>query len=84
MPISDQGILARTRVDEASLSGRNTQGVALTKLASDEILVDLERVQGPSSGDSENLSEGEETARSLGDSAEPESEPAAKVKGNEE
>jgi DNA gyrase subunit A len=45
MLISDQGTLVRTRVDEVSSSGRNTQGVTLIKLASDEILVGLERVQ---------------------------------------
>ncbi|MFX6759612.1 DNA gyrase C-terminal beta-propeller domain-containing protein, partial [Acinetobacter baumannii] len=37
MLISDQGTLVRTRVDEVSLSGRNTQGVTLIKLASDEV-----------------------------------------------
>ncbi|MDO8698438.1 MAG: DNA gyrase subunit A [Pseudomonas sp.] len=45
MLISDQGTLVRTRVDEVSSSGRNTQGVTLIKLASDETLVGLERVQ---------------------------------------
>ncbi|MDH1262569.1 DNA gyrase subunit A [Pseudomonas sp. GD03944] len=48
MLISDQGTLVRTRVDEVSSSGRNTQGVTLIKLASDETLVGLERVQEPS------------------------------------
>jgi DNA gyrase subunit A len=45
MLISDQGTLVRTRVDEVSSSGRNTQGVTLIKLAKDETLVGLERVQ---------------------------------------
>jgi DNA gyrase subunit A len=48
MLISDQGTLVRTRVDEVSSSGRNTQGVTLIKLANDEQLVGLERVQEPS------------------------------------
>lgn len=48
MLISDQGTLVRTRVDEVSSLGRNTQGVTLIKLASDETLVGLERVQEPS------------------------------------
>ena len=48
MLISDQGTLVRTRVDEVSLLSRNTQGVTLIKLASDETLVGLERVQEPS------------------------------------
>ena len=64
------------------LSGRNTQGVTLIKLASDEVLVGLERVQEPSGGDDEDLPEGEEAAESLGESAE--SEPAAEAEGNEE
>lgn len=48
MLISDQGTLVRTRVDEIRPMGRNTQGVTLIKLASDETLVGLERVQEPS------------------------------------
>jgi DNA gyrase subunit A len=43
MLISDQGTLVRTRVDEVSSLGRNTQGVTLIKLAKDETLVGLER-----------------------------------------
>jgi DNA gyrase subunit A len=48
MLISDQGTLVRTRVDEVSLQGRNTQGVTLIKLGNGEKLVGLERVQEPS------------------------------------
>ncbi|MBD9484637.1 DNA gyrase subunit A [Pseudomonas sp. PDM14] len=55
MLISDQGTLVRTRVDEVSSSGRNTQGVTLIKLASDETLVGLERVQEPSVPDEDEL-----------------------------
>lgn len=51
MLISDQGTLVRTRVDEVRGAGRNTQGVILIKLADDETLVGLERVQEPSGGD---------------------------------
>ncbi len=41
--------------------GRNTQGVTLIKLASDETLVGLERVQEPSEVEGEELEgEGEE------------------------
>ena len=53
MLISDQGTLVRTRVDEVSSSGRNTQGVTLIKLANDETLVGLERVQELSAVDDE-------------------------------
>ncbi|NWL78679.1 DNA gyrase subunit A [Pseudomonas taiwanensis] len=59
MLISDQGTLVRTRVDEVSSSGRNTQGVTLIKLAKDETLVGLERVQEPSGGDEDEEPEGE-------------------------
>lgn len=60
MLISDQGTLVRTRVDEVSSSGRNTQGVTLIKLAKDETLVGLERVQEPSGVDEDGeLEDGE-------------------------
>ncbi|WP_236232710.1 DNA gyrase subunit A [Pseudomonas tohonis] len=62
MLISDQGTLVRTRVDEVSSSGRNTQGVTLIKLAKDETLVGLERVQEPSGVDEDDeLEDGEVT-----------------------
>ena len=58
MLISDQGTLVRTRVDEVSSSGRNTQGVTLIKLAKDETLVGLERVQEPSDDGEDDVIEG--------------------------
>ncbi len=45
MLISDRGTLVRTRVDEISLVGRNTQGVRLIQLAQDETLVGLQRIE---------------------------------------
>jgi DNA gyrase subunit A len=57
MLISDQGTLVRTRVDEVSLLSRNTQGVTLIKLASDEHLVGVERIPELEGADDE---EGEE------------------------
>lgn len=45
MLISDQGTLVRTRVAEVSVSGRNTQGVTLIKLAENENLVGLVRLE---------------------------------------
>ncbi|MDX1369777.1 DNA gyrase subunit A [Pseudomonas sp.] len=66
MLISDQGTLVRTRVGEVSSLGRNTQGVTLIKLAKDEKLVGLERVQEPSTEEDEELLEGGEV---LGDDA---------------
>jgi len=47
MLISDRGTLVRTRVDEVSVLSRNTQGVRLIKLKSEEKLVGLERIEEP-------------------------------------
>jgi len=46
MLINDQGNLVRTRVDEVSIIGRNTQGVRLINLAEGEKLVGVQRVDG--------------------------------------
>ncbi|MDX1490483.1 MAG: DNA gyrase subunit A [Pseudohongiellaceae bacterium] len=64
MLISNRGTLVRTRVDEVSVQGRNTQGVRLIKLKGDEKLVGLSRVQEPEGADLEGdaeLIEGEAT-----------------------
>jgi DNA gyrase subunit A len=42
--ISDGGTLVRTRASEISQVGRNTQGVTLIRLAADETLQAVERV----------------------------------------
>lgn len=55
MLISDQGTLVRTRVAEVSSLSRNTQGVTLIKVASDEKLVGLERIQEPSESEDDIL-----------------------------
>jgi hypothetical protein len=48
MLISDKGTLVRTRTEEVSVLGRNTQGVRLIKLSQkDEKLVGLERIEEP-------------------------------------
>lgn len=47
MLISNRGTLVRTRVEEISVQGRNTQGVRLIKLKKEEKLVGLERVDEP-------------------------------------
>jgi DNA gyrase subunit A len=44
MLISSGGTLVRTRVNEVSVQGRNTQGVRLIKLHSEQKLVGLERI----------------------------------------
>ncbi len=45
--ISDQGTLVRTKTDEVSVQGRNTQGVRLINLASEEHLVGMAAVDEP-------------------------------------
>ena len=47
MLISDKGTLVRTRTEEISSQGRNTQGVRLIKLKDGESLVGLERIEEP-------------------------------------
>jgi len=47
MLISDQGTLVRTRGDEVSVQGRNTQGVRVIKLKQGEQLVGVERIDEP-------------------------------------
>jgi DNA gyrase subunit A len=47
MLISSKGTMVRTRVDEVSVQGRNTQGVRLIRLKEGEALVGLERVDEP-------------------------------------
>lgn len=50
MLISDKGMLVRTRTDEVSILGRNTQGVRVLKIKSDEKLVDVQRIDEPDAG----------------------------------
>ena len=45
MLISNAGTLVRTRVDEISITGRNTQGVRLISLGNEEILVSVEPIE---------------------------------------
>jgi DNA gyrase subunit A len=47
MLISDQGTMVRTRGDEVSILGRNTQGVRTIKLKPGEQLVGVERIEEP-------------------------------------
>ncbi|MCG8609148.1 MAG: DNA gyrase subunit A [Pseudomonadales bacterium] len=82
MLISDQGTLVRTRTEEVSISGRNTQGVRLIKLsAGTENLVGVERIDEPEA-DPENeasvLADSENQA-----SADPGDQSGADVSGEE-
>ncbi len=77
MLISDKGTLVRTRVDEVSVQGRNTQGVRLIRLKDGEKLVGLEAVQDPE----ETLSEVNESEDSQPASENRESDDAGDAQG---
>ena len=47
MLISNQGTLVRTRADEVSILGRNTQGVRVIRTKEGESLVSVERIDEP-------------------------------------
>jgi|TARA_B110000908_G_scaffold165756_1_gene215747 DNA gyrase subunit A len=47
MMISDQGTMVRTRTDEISVLGRNTQGVRVIRLKEGEHVVGVERIEEP-------------------------------------
>ena len=75
MLISNRGTLVRTRVDEVSVLSRNTQGVRLIKLKTDEKLVGLERVdepeivEGADAEDSEQTTNPEQPTNDVADDA---------------
>jgi len=57
MLITNGGTLVRTRVNEVSIQGRNTQGVRLIRLSEDERLVGLDRIASLSVDDVEGDAE---------------------------
>lgn len=59
MLISNRGTLVRTRSSEISSLGRNTQGVMLIRLAEEEALVGIARIEEP---DEEDLEAAEDSA----------------------
>jgi DNA gyrase subunit A len=69
MLISDHGTLVRTRADEVSRLGRNTQGVTLIKLPEDEKLVSVMRLEaenGSADGDEAEGTDGAEIPPDMG------------------
>ena len=58
MLISNGGTLVRTRVDDISVVGRNTQGVRLIRLAKEEKLVGVERIEALNGDEEEDLEAG--------------------------
>lgn len=57
MLISDAGTLVRTRVNEVSMVGRNTQGVTIIRTATDEKVVGLQRIEEVATDDLVELDE---------------------------
>lgn len=51
MLISNQGTMVRTRTDEVSVQGRNTQGVRIIRTKEDETIVGVERIDEPDPDD---------------------------------
>ena len=61
MLISDQGTLVRTRVDEVSVLGRNTQGVRLIKVKSGEHIVGIERIEESFGGEDDIVEDSQDS-----------------------
>ncbi|MEH6576476.1 MAG: DNA gyrase subunit A [Amphritea sp.] len=55
MLISDQGTLVRTRSEEISVLGRNTQGVRVIRVAEGENLVGVARIEEPEPNEEQEL-----------------------------
>ncbi len=67
MLITDKGTLVRTRTEEISILGRNTQGVRLIKLSQDnEHLVGVERVDEPAVSESDEDEEKDASSEESG------------------
>ncbi len=64
MLITNGGVLVRTKVEDVSVVGRNTQGVRLIKLGKGEKLTQLERIESMDDGEEDNLAEGDIEAQS--------------------
>ena len=74
MLITNGGTLVRTRVNEVSIQGRNTQGVRLIRLSDDEKLVGLDRIANLSADDVDG--DAEAAGGAEGDAAESSAETA--------
>ncbi|HED40059.1 MAG TPA: DNA gyrase subunit A [Chromatiales bacterium] len=69
MLITNGGTLVRTRVNEVSIQGRNTQGVRLIRLSGDERLVGLDRIANLVTDDADADADADSSAAD--DAAEP-------------
>ncbi|NVK39944.1 MAG: DNA gyrase subunit A [Oceanospirillaceae bacterium] len=62
MLISNRGTMVRTRTEEISELSRNTQGVMLIRVAEDETLVGLARIEEPEEPEEDIVAEDDESA----------------------
>jgi len=76
MLITNGGTLVRTRVNEVSVLGRNTQGVRLIRLSEDEKLVGLDRIANLVTDDDED-------AETDADAVDADADAAAKIDADE-
>ncbi|WP_220720960.1 DNA topoisomerase (ATP-hydrolyzing) subunit A [Agarivorans litoreus] len=83
MLITNGGTLVRTRVNEVSLVGRNTQGVTLIRTSEDEKVVGLQRIDEIEDDELEELAEGEQTTE-VSDATPSEDAPSADDAGEAE
>jgi DNA gyrase subunit A len=67
MLITNGGTLVRTRVNEVSIQGRNTQGVRLIRLSDDELLVGLDRIANLSADEIEGTVDADADADAAAD-----------------
>ncbi|TRX56628.1 DNA topoisomerase (ATP-hydrolyzing) subunit A [Thalassomonas sp. M1454] len=86
MLITDNGTLVRTRVNEVSIIGRNTQGVRIIRTAEDELVVGLQRIDEIEEDESAIEGEVEQTtdAQATSDEADASEAPAADAEGETE
>lgn len=65
MLITSGGVLVRTRVDEISVVGRNTQGVRVIRLDKDEKVVGVDRVDGLEDDEVDELIDNDDATTSI-------------------
>ncbi|MDH5393191.1 MAG: DNA gyrase subunit A [Gammaproteobacteria bacterium] len=75
MLISDCGTLVRTESSGVSITGRNTQGVRLIRLADEEKLVEIERIENLSIDGEDDDADSEEGAQASSDTAQDSAQP---------
>jgi len=84
MLITSGGVLVRTKVDEISIVGRNTQGVRVIRLDKKEKVVGVDRVDGLDDEESDELQDDNETVVDTENNTEIASNPEQDNSGEQE